>query len=244
MVCLEVTACVIAAGNTSQITLSPDVRMDRFLSNARFLPALLIAAVVCFSGEQTAQGQTPAGQAAPKVYVAFRMEKWTSRHLSASDATEHEQLLKKLGCEVKTAQHDGHMDVTARTIFWKVLEVDSHDKAHGWVTWFQKSGFETIHGHKVGTHQHVADDGKVLEIVQYRLADWKSQHIHKTEEMTQLLALTRGLGCEVQSNSHNGHTDVKMRCPEWMEIELNNHEAAHSWQKFLNDLGFETKHEH
>ena len=211
----------------------------------RILLAFLFGFVSLAASPSFAQQVVDQGAEQKKIYVAFRMEDWTARHLSGEEANSHAELLKKLGCEVKTAQHNGHTDVSARTLFWKVLELDTHEKAHGWVTWFQKSGFETIHGHKVGAHEHgPAEDGKVREIVQYRSVDWKSQHLHKPEEVSQLMALTRGLGCEVSSDSHNGHTDVKMRCPEWMEIELSSHEAAHAWQKFLADMGFETKHEH
>ena len=206
--------------------------------------ALLV--LVCPASVHAQQVVDSSAAASKKVYVAFRMENWTSKHIhDAKQATEHAELLKKMGCEVKTAQHNGHTDVTARTVFWKVLELGSQDKVHGWVTWFQKSGFETIHAYKAGTiKEKKTEDGKQREVVQYRLNDWKSQHTHEAEKTSQLIALMRGMGCEVESASHNGHTDVKMRCLEWMEIELDSHDAAHSWQAFLKEMGFEVKHEH
>ncbi|MFK7735786.1 MAG: hypothetical protein AB8B50_07155 [Pirellulaceae bacterium] len=178
-----------------------------------------------------------------KVYVAFRMQNWTSKHINQAEAAKkHADTLTQLGCEVKVASHNGHTDVTCRTTYWKSLALDGHDQAHQWVTWLQQSGFETIHGHPQGEHK---TDGKQhAEMVQYRLADWKSRHIHDNNELAQLLALYRGLGCEVTTSGHDGHTDVKARCPEWMEIQIKSHDAANAWQKFLRDMGFEAKHEH
>lgn len=214
------------------------------------------ATVLVQVGPQESYGRTPLEPQAAnqqetdkkaKIYVAFRMRDWQSKHIHDADvAKKHADTLKQLGCEVKTGNHGNHMDVTCRTVYWKSLALDNHDQAHQWVDWLKQSGFETIHGHKVGTHKHEpqADGGHALEIVQYRLADWKSYHVHGSDELSQLLALLRALGCEVETHSHDGHNDVKSRCGEWMEIEVVSHEAAHSWQKFLGDKGFETKHEH
>lgn len=192
-----------------------------------------------------AEGQQPKN--AKKFYVAFRMEKWKAKHIhDAAAAKKHADTLKTLGCEVKTNSHDGHIDVQCRTILWKSLALDSHDQAHQWVAWLKQAGFDTIHGHQVGEHSHASNaaQGAQREIVKYRLANWNSQHIHGATELNQLLALYRGLGCEVETHSHDGHTDVKSRCPEWMEIELPSHDAAHKWQEFLKKGGFETQHEH
>ena len=178
-----------------------------------------------------------------KVYVAFRMRDWQAKHIhDAKAAKDHAATLKTLGCEVKSVQHDGHTDVQCRTVLWKSLELKSHDQAHQWVSWLQKSGFETIHGHKAGTLK--SEEGKTRELVQFRSTEWKSQHIHDSKELNQLLALYRGMGLTVKTDSHNGHTDVKATCPEWMEISLTSHEAAHKWEEFLKEQGFETKHVH
>ena len=198
------------------------------------------------SAQQATQAQLASSATAKsKVYVAFRSRDWTTKHLhDAEQAKTHEATLKQLGCEVKTASHNGHIDVSCRTVYWKSLALDTHEQAHHWVTWLQQSGFETIHGHRIGTSVAGANATAQREVVQFRLSDWQTQHVHESLELGQLMALYRGLGCDVQSHSHNGHSDVRVRCPEWMEIELPSHEAAHSWQKFLGEQGFETKHEH
>ena len=217
--------------------------MSRF-NQCMLLGLILVLFSVASLSAQEAQATSSNGKK-QKVYLAFRMKNWKSMHIkNAESAKKHADTLKQLGCEVKTASHNGHTDVTSRTTYWKSLALDSHDQAHQWLNFLKSSGFETIHGHKVGTHKHEAEEGTHPEIVQYRLADWKAQHIHGSDELSQLLALYRALGCEVQTSSHNGHTDVKSRCSEWMEIEVISHDAAHSWQKFLKDMGFETKHEH
>ncbi len=201
-----------------------------------------IALVVVALATPASFGQSnETGEA--KVYIAFRMEKWNSRHIhDAPKAQKHAETLKQLGCEVKTASHDGHTDVSCRTIFWKSLALDSHDQAHQWEKWLQDSGFETIHAHPPANAKPVSSGPR--EVVQYRMTDWKSRHIHNNDELSQLLALYRGLGCDVQVSEHSGHNDVKVLCPSWMEVDMPSHEAAHAWQKFLGDMGFETKHEH
>lgn len=204
---------------------------------------LLVSAVPALA--QDAAGTAGVQASGKKIYVAFRMEEWTAKHLhDAAQLKSYTDTLKTLGVEVKTSQHNGHTDVQCRTVFWKSMVLDSAEQADKWITWLQQSGFDTIRGRKVGTTPPIVSGNATREIVQYRQADWRSQHIHDPNELNQLLALYRALGCEVEQSSHNGHSDVKSRCPEWMEIELPNHDAAHKWQDFLNKGGFETKHEH
>lgn len=200
----------------------------------------LAAPVIAQDGASTSGVQADG----KKVYVAFRMEDWNAKHIhDAAQLKSYTDTLKTLGVEVKTSQHSGHTDVQCRTIFWKSMVLDTADQADKWITWLQQSGFDTIRGLKAGSTP-ASTSNQTREIVQYRQVDWRSQHIHDSNELNQLLALYRALGCEIEQSSHNGHTDVKSRCPEWMEIELPNHDAAHKWQDFLNKGGFETKHEH
>lgn len=190
--------------------------------------------------------QQPAGAVeGEKVYVAFRMENWFAKHIhDEAQATKHADTLKQLGCEVKTNAHAGHIDVQCRTVYWKSLELKSHEQASQWENWLKQSGFDTIYGQPASATKKVGPDGKHLEIVKYRLADWTSQHVHDSNQLSQLLALYRALGCDTETASHNGHTDLKKRCASWMEMELPTHDAAHKWQDFLKKAGFETQHEH
>lgn len=195
---------------------------------------------VCMAQATTASATSKPSK---KVYVAFFMAKWKAQHIhDEAAAKKHINTLETLGCEVKTAKHNGHIDVSARTVSWKTLELDSSEQAQQWANWLQKVGFETLHGRKPGEQKR--DSGAKHELVLYRLNSWRSFHIHDQKKEIDLICRLRGLGCEVQTVRHGNHNDVKARCPDWMEIEFGSHEVAHAWQEVLGELGFETKHSH
>lgn len=187
-----------------------------------------------------------ASELAGKLMIAFRMEDWKAAHFNdESKAKQHVEVLKQLGCEVKTLPHDGHTDVQGKTTFWKSLALDSSEQVAQWKAWFEAYGFDTIHGYPATAEKLVTAPGaKPREIVKFRLAAWKTLHAHQPQQLTQYLALYRALGCELEELEHDGHTDLKVRCPEWREMELPTHDAAHKWQQFLIKAGFETQHEH
>jgi len=209
------------------------------------LLVLSISLVAC----QSVLGQETSDQK-EKIYVAFRIQNWKSKHMhDAAQVEKYVSTLKTLGCEVKTNPHNGHTDVSTRTVFWKTLALNSPEQAQQWIKWFHSVGFDTIYGQVVGKTESsqtkaTKGSGKNSELVQYRLADWSTEHLNDSAELNQLLALYRGMGIEVKVNSHDGHHDVTKRCTEWMEIDLPSHDAANKWQAFLTDAGFETKHVH
>lgn len=82
------------------------------------------------------------------------------------------------------------------------------------------------------------------ELVQYRLASWKSIHFDDAKQADVHLKTVKMLGCEATKSAHGGHTDVKYRCVNWQQIELPTHNAAHAWERWLKASGFETKHAH
>ncbi len=82
------------------------------------------------------------------------------------------------------------------------------------------------------------------ELVQYRLSTWKSIHFDDAGQADVHFKTVKMLGCEAAKSAHGGHTDVKYRCVEWLEIELPSHSAAHAWERWLKASGFETKHAH
>lgn len=180
-----------------------------------------------------------------KLVLAFQLKDWHTKHFKdANLAAEHAQVLKQLECEVDTKAHDGHTDVACRTVVWKSVEFDSQEQLHQWQDWMLAAGFETLHGHPASAKSHQHFPGNQREIVKYRLNDWKAQHAHKAPQLSQYLAIYRALGCETEQVDHGDHRDLRIRCTEWMELELRTHAAAHSWQEFLNKAGFETAHEH
>ena len=94
------------------------------------------------------------------------------------------------------------------------------------------------------TVQAEANDTAAAEIVQYRLADWKSVHADGAAEAEKLVKTFRQLRCEVQTGSHGGHIDVRYRCPTWQQLALKDHASAHQWESWLKNYKFETKHVH
>ena len=198
------------------------------------------------AAQEVAAAAASAETATPqKLILGFRMLDWNTKHMhDATAATKHAETLRKLGCEVKTAQHNGHIDVQCRTVYWKSLALDSQEQVVQWKAWLELAGFDVIHGRPASSQKAVNADGTHKEVVKYRLADWRSQHIHQEAEIGQLTTLYRSLACQVEHVDHDGHTDLKYSCPQWMEIDLPSHQAAHKWQEFLNKAGFETSHEH
>jgi hypothetical protein len=82
------------------------------------------------------------------------------------------------------------------------------------------------------------------EIVRYQLTDWKAKHIHDAKKADTITKTLKDLGCEVKRDQHNGHIDVKYRCPKWKELKLKTHDEAHKWEKWLKEFEFKTEHKH
>jgi acetylornithine deacetylase/succinyl-diaminopimelate desuccinylase-like protein len=82
------------------------------------------------------------------------------------------------------------------------------------------------------------------EIVRYRLEDWKRKHIHDLAKADRIADTLKKLGCEVEKADHNGHVDVKYRCPQWRQIKLNNHDEVDRWQRWFREYYFQTEHKH
>ncbi len=82
------------------------------------------------------------------------------------------------------------------------------------------------------------------EIVRYRLEDWKRKHLHDVAKAEKIADSLKKLGCEVEKADHNGHIDVKYRCPQWRQITLDSHEEAVRWQRWFKEYSFQTEHKH
>ncbi|MCS7468113.1 hypothetical protein NZK35_15790 [Stieleria sp. ICT_E10.1] len=108
--------------------------MSRFLAVTLFL---MIA--TCFS-------VTTEASAAEVVH--FQCKEWKAKHIhDAKKATAIAGTLKKLGCEVKEEQHNGHLDVKYRCVKERTLPVKSHAEAVKWEKWFKEYGFKVYHTH-------------------------------------------------------------------------------------------------
>lgn len=88
------------------------------------------------------------GFAAGAEVVQFRLTEWRSQHFEdPAKAKQVHDSLAQLGCEAKTDNHGGHIDVTYRCPEWRSLQAATHDSAHSWETWLKQAGFETSHKH-------------------------------------------------------------------------------------------------
>ncbi len=199
-----------------------------------------------------------SGMAQETFVIAYRLGDWkTMEFENPTKGQQHLQAVKNLGCEARSENHNGHLDVTYRLSNWRPLELASDKLVHQWEGWLKASGFETIHGHgdnhaqgHVG-HNHAAEDHaghehgpNREESIAYRLPNWKTLHFETEDERKQLIAIAQGLGCEIRQESHDGHNDVLIRSPRWMHAEFPTHATAEYWEQWLKRTGFETKHEH
>ncbi len=196
--------------------------------------------------------------------IAYRLTDWKEMHFDDPDkAAQHLAAVQKLGCEARQESHGGHTDVVYRSTQWQALELADDALAHQWEAWLIGAGFESLHGHAeshnghdhgaVGLiehdhdgHSHEGHDHGPLgaEEVAYRLTEWRTTHVDNMEQLPQFLALMKGLGCEVHTQQHDGHTDVSVRCPEWKHVEVATHEIASGWEGWLRKSGFEVRHDH
>lgn len=82
------------------------------------------------------------------------------------------------------------------------------------------------------------------EVVRFRLLKWKASHVEDSQSAEDLAKTLKDIGCEVDMHAHDGHIDVRYRCPEWKSIALKTHDDAHKWERWLKTKGFETEHKH
>lgn len=198
--------------------------------------------------------------------IAYRLSESKQLHFDdASKAEQHLAAVKKLGCEASMNSRRGHTDVAYRSATWQVMEVANDKLAHQWEDWLKKAGFETIHGHSAGhSTEHSADDGHdhsghdhakhshaghnhapgEAEQIAYQLPQWKTIHVKDQQQVPELVALMKGLGCEVRSEMHGEHADLSIRCAAWKHIQFSSHQAAATWEEWLKSYGFATRHEH
>ena len=92
-----------------------------------------------------------------------------------------------------------------------------------------------VHSHATAAERHIVD---------FRLMQWRAKHCHDTGEADSHYKALKSLGCQVEKHEHNGHIDLRYRLPFWKSLALKSDQEAHKWQKYLNKMGFETKHEH
>lgn len=168
--------------------------------------------------------------------ISFRTIKPVSAHFtSQQDLEATEKTLKQLGCETKRAQHDGHIDLTYESKFWRSLSLKESAEVDKWNKWLASKGFSVVQNTPTKEHK---------ETVKYQLPNWKTMHFHQPLAAKAHVEMFKMLGCEVNTAKHDGHEDVRVRCSAWQIIGVPNHAEAHAWMGVLKKLGFATLHEH
>ncbi len=186
--------------------------------------------------------------------IAYKTKKSLSKSFQdSSEAEKHLQALTKLGCKVSRQQAEGAVVVQYECPKWQSISVSTEKLAHQWETWLKEAGFEIVHGHSENHAHSEKEDhghgkghehGKTPEELQYRLAQKVTLHPEEDNQYQELIAILKGLGCAVDIDSHDGHTDIIVQCNSWMHAEFSSHQSAQDWEKWLKGFGFEVRHAH
>ena len=200
--------------------------------------------------------------------VAYRVTKPKTIHFDApAKARTFVEAVKKLGCQARIEDHGDHLDVSFNLAMWKSITLTTEESAHRWEDWMKRNGFETIHAHGEndshsghnhggdggagagGAAGHSHDDGHdhshvSAEVLTYSVSRWQTLHARNPGEEDQLVAILKGLGCDVRTDAHEEHSDIVFQCPQPKHLELPSHRVASDWEKWLQQKGFRTEHAH
>ena len=203
--------------------------------------SIVVFVSIAFESPLAAQSDTkgvPAVQAvASNQKLGFRVTQWKTIHTSSQEEAQKElDTLKRIGCQAVSESHGGHIDVRYICPDWKSIKLSSNQLVSQWATWCQAKGMETVVMQPPESTQ--------LPTVHFRLTKPRTIHLHNQVEGKQVINTLELVGCSVTTSNHGDHLDATFSCPEWLTIELPSEDAAHSWQKWFQDSGFETQHEH
>ena len=76
--------------------------------------------------------------------------------------------------------------------------------------------------------------------VGFRLKDWKTVHTHSAQDAQETVATLKKIGCDVKSENHGNHVDVRYRCPEWKSMRLTTDQLVNQWTTWCAAKGMET----
>ena len=78
------------------------------------------------------------------------------------------------------------------------------------------------------------------KLVGYRATSWNTVHTSSKAEAEQTLATLKRIGCEVETNNHGDHVDIKFRCEEWRSMKVKTHTLQSQWSNWCEQQGMET----
>jgi len=76
--------------------------------------------------------------------------------------------------------------------------------------------------------------------VGFRLTKWKTAHTSSEAEAQEMIGALQKIGCEVDSDIHEAHIDVKYRCLQWKSIQLATDQLVAQWSTWCEAKGMET----
>lgn len=204
----------------------------------RLVCALLLVGLVLVPGSLLAQQTSTASAAGDdKKSIGFRLADWKTAHFStAEQASQAEQTLRQIGCEVEKFDHDGHVDLKYRCVTWKRITVNSDEQIAQWNSWLDKHGLQTMIVDP--------DSGVSCSRVGYQLADSRRVGVGSNQEANSTRQILELMGCQVTVHDNDGRIELEYSCPEWKTVGFPNCGIAHSWQDWMKQMGFATRHSH
>lgn len=190
------------------------------------------------SQTQGTAGQVPVTQAsASSMMLSFQLADWKTVHAKdQAHAKQTVDTLAGLGIECTQHAHEDHFDVRFRCPAWKTIKVDTGQQLDQWQQYLDMIGLDTV------ALNPPAQTSKPT--VSFRLPNARTAHLDDRTHAEALNETFRMLGCQVSVQDHDGHVDLNLACDEWKTIALRSEDAAHVWQDWLKQNGFETKHVH
>lgn len=78
------------------------------------------------------------------------------------------------------------------------------------------------------------------KVLGFRMKDYSTVHMNDPAAAAKHIETLKALKCEVSSQQHDGHTDVKCRTVVWKLLALDSEEKVTAWTTWLKGAGFET----
>jgi hypothetical protein len=79
-----------------------------------------------------------------------------------------------------------------------------------------------------------------LKKIGFRALEWQAIHAGSTKEAEEIVGSLQKIGCEVTTEQHGDHLDVKYRCVEWKSLELATDQLIAQWSTWFAAKGMET----
>ena len=120
--------------------------------------------------------------------------------------------------------------------------------AFGWLT--QTNAQSSNRSNQPATNQQTTQQGTSQLVAQpaaaqvkkigFRATEWKTIHSNSEANAQTEIATLKKIGCEVISENHDNHIDVKYRCPEWKAIKVTTDQLVNQWSTWCVGKGMET----